>query len=275
MDEGAFPFDIEREIFETAALRDPKLIPTLLRLSHRVHTWIEPLLYRVLILLESTSEKSLLSIAEAKSASFLKTAVRHVSTSLLDHSTSKSLLRKSTGILNLHLPGGLSRGMLDDLAETHIRKLAFSPTNFSDLPPLDHPVFLSLTHLDLYVISFDEDALLWEKWSSLASLPELTHLCFSDLLSDAILPQVIVECPRLLVIVTAYWYLDFPDEAKVFAEALTVTDPRVVVMAITENYIVDWERGAREGIDFWVPAEDFVNRKRRGEVESTCYLLEN
>ncbi|KAJ6592363.1 hypothetical protein B0H19DRAFT_5072 [Mycena capillaripes] len=38
MDHG-LPLDLEREIFETAAIANSKLIPTLLLVCHRVHTW--------------------------------------------------------------------------------------------------------------------------------------------------------------------------------------------------------------------------------------------
>jgi hypothetical protein len=37
--EPFLPVELEREIFETAAMRHPKLIPTLLRVCHRVHVW--------------------------------------------------------------------------------------------------------------------------------------------------------------------------------------------------------------------------------------------
>jgi hypothetical protein len=39
MVEWSFPLELEREIFETTALRHPGAIPTLLRLCHRVHIW--------------------------------------------------------------------------------------------------------------------------------------------------------------------------------------------------------------------------------------------
>ncbi len=33
------------------------------------------------------------------------------------------------------------------------------------------------------------------------------------------------------------------------------------------DYYNDWETGARGGEDIWVRAEEFIARKRRGEVE--------
>jgi hypothetical protein len=37
--EPVFPFDLEREVFETTALMYPATIPTLLRVARRILTW--------------------------------------------------------------------------------------------------------------------------------------------------------------------------------------------------------------------------------------------
>ncbi|KAJ7918208.1 hypothetical protein B0H13DRAFT_1869686 [Mycena leptocephala] len=46
--EPTLPLDLEREIFELAARQYPTSIPSYLRVCQRVHTWLEPFLYRVL-----------------------------------------------------------------------------------------------------------------------------------------------------------------------------------------------------------------------------------
>ncbi|KAJ6559807.1 hypothetical protein B0H19DRAFT_1145834 [Mycena capillaripes] len=46
--EPVLPLDLEREIFEFTALLYPAKLPTLLRVCRRVHSWLEPLLFRVL-----------------------------------------------------------------------------------------------------------------------------------------------------------------------------------------------------------------------------------
>jgi hypothetical protein len=49
-------------------------------------------------------------------------------------------------------------------------------------------------------------------------------------------------------------------------EELSVVDARLVV-ATYIDYYSDWERGAKGGKDIWIRAEEFMTRKRRGEVE--------
>ncbi|KAJ7478691.1 hypothetical protein B0H11DRAFT_1281445 [Mycena galericulata] len=44
------PPELERYIFELGALADRRGIPSLLRVAHRVHVWLEPLLYNALVL---------------------------------------------------------------------------------------------------------------------------------------------------------------------------------------------------------------------------------
>ncbi|KAJ7831385.1 hypothetical protein B0H14DRAFT_2804782 [Mycena olivaceomarginata] len=51
--EPTLSLDLEREIFELSARQYPTSIPSFLRVCHRVHTWLEPFLYRVLNLDDS------------------------------------------------------------------------------------------------------------------------------------------------------------------------------------------------------------------------------
>ncbi|KAJ7633578.1 hypothetical protein DFH06DRAFT_1222301 [Mycena polygramma] len=46
--EPLLPVELEREIFEWAALLHPRSIPTFLRVARRFQIWLEPLLYRVI-----------------------------------------------------------------------------------------------------------------------------------------------------------------------------------------------------------------------------------
>ncbi|KAJ7116224.1 hypothetical protein C8R43DRAFT_1137901 [Mycena crocata] len=48
----SLPLDLERTIFEIAALSRPVAIPELMRVAWRVKTWVEPLLYRSLVVCE-------------------------------------------------------------------------------------------------------------------------------------------------------------------------------------------------------------------------------
>jgi hypothetical protein len=47
----------------------------------------------------------------------------------------------------------------------------------------------------------------------------------------------------------------------------SVHDPRFVLMCLTnEDYVADWKVGVDGGKDFWVRAELFLAKRKRGEV---------
>ncbi|KAJ7445068.1 hypothetical protein FB451DRAFT_1412890 [Mycena latifolia] len=241
--ELTLPLDLEREIFETAAYRDRAMIPTLLLVCHRVHAW-QPLLYRVFTLTHGAENlwSAIESAIESKPANFFHTAVRHVWVSSVSKRTSlvKNLLEHCSGITNLCMDDPLDSDLLPALSAMRLQRFAFT----LPLPPplrLDHPLFLSVTHLDIYDETFD-DVKNWKDWSHLASLPALTHVCLSEEMAKAILAQLVAECRNLLIVL-------------VIADinTLTVTDPRVVVASL--DYAEDWTKGAWGGDDMWVRAE--------------------
>ncbi|KAJ7766721.1 hypothetical protein B0H16DRAFT_1882751 [Mycena metata] len=74
--EPALPLDLEREIFETAALLYPGTLPTLLRVSRRVLVWIEPLLYRALRIDSPKTAAAIERAMELKPSSFFSDNVQ-------------------------------------------------------------------------------------------------------------------------------------------------------------------------------------------------------
>ncbi|KAF8647849.1 hypothetical protein AX16_006517 [Volvariella volvacea WC 439] len=64
-----FPPEIEREIFELAAMSNLRYAPTLVRVARRVRVWIEPMLYRVIVKADDEMSASA-SDAYAYTASF-------------------------------------------------------------------------------------------------------------------------------------------------------------------------------------------------------------
>lgn len=49
--------------------------------------------------------------------------------------------------------------------------------------------------------------------------------------------------------------------------AAIATDLRFVVLLATHR-ILDWEKGARGGVDYWVRADELVRKRRSGETNS-------
>ncbi|KAJ7673883.1 hypothetical protein DFH06DRAFT_751024 [Mycena polygramma] len=267
------PPELEQEIFETTAVRHRSAIPALLRVCHRVHAWVEPLLYRVL----SPSSPDSILAAQTKSAEFLRRSVRHVffekGWRCTEWETPKDLLLKSSGTIDLYVQGDFDLEVIDILDHMRLQKLAFLADNVLWKPSfLQRPLFLYVTHLELFKPSLPLVAPVWQDWCHLGSLPALTHLSLSEPFHTQVLPGAIADCRLLSVAVLAFWAEYQHAEAAVLAENLAVNDPRVVVM-VTVSYIADWEIGARGGDDLWIRAEQFISRKRRGEIKANCYFL--
>ncbi|KAJ7855606.1 hypothetical protein B0H14DRAFT_2754447 [Mycena olivaceomarginata] len=268
------PPELEREILETAALRYPEMIPPLLRICRRAQIWLEPLLYRVVDL----SHEPQLLAAESKDPTFLQHAVRNVHASFENRpdaiSRYNKLLWKCPGIINLSVDFNLDDIGAGALREMRLKKLAVTvPSVISTwyLAGCTDALFKSITHLDLFQGPRKAKSE-WRHWRGLARLPALTHLALSPTIAIDILADVVVECPRLtLVVVTMYSWDSLAVKASL---TLRVTDSRVVLMIMASTYPIEWKLGALGGDDFWVRAETFIDRRRTGEIDSTCYLLD-
>ncbi|KAK7038206.1 hypothetical protein R3P38DRAFT_540044 [Favolaschia claudopus] len=279
----SFPDDLEREIFETAAVRNRKEITTLLQVCSRVHAWIEPLLYRIMVISSKADYDWLDSVIQSKQSSYLRNAVRHVYLSQMStkQQAYKDFLMTISEVVNLLLDQELDLDLLPALDQMNLRKLDInvppSPSEWARLI-LTRPLLTSVTHLSLYqretVDGLDSQSSSGDDWIGLAALPSLTHLGLSDNLARIILPRVLAECSRLLLAVVLFWTVPERPAATGFAESLRVLDPRLVVMLMRRTITVDWTAGANSGDDFWIRADAFVSRKRKGEIDKTVFLLD-
>ncbi|KAJ6450432.1 hypothetical protein C8R47DRAFT_1171068 [Mycena vitilis] len=191
---------------------------------------------------------------------------------------SEGFLRNTcSGVVNLYVKGQSPPESLPVCANTRLQRLGLviSPAD-SELPrpTFELRVFLSITHLDLIL----EDAPKtrrsgWQDWSALVALPALTHLCLSYF-PRAVLLRVAGECSSLSVLVATFWGSAIRRSAIALTQALVTSDLRIVKMMVP-NPRVDWATGARGGDDFWLRAEAFIAKKRRGEIDESCYLLDN
>ncbi|KAJ6477885.1 hypothetical protein C8R47DRAFT_1139726 [Mycena vitilis] len=138
------------------------------------------------------------------------------------------------------------------------------------------PMLTSVSHLMILEHDSVRQTVTWENWSGRAELPALTHLCLTANISRIILPDVLNKCPMLRAVVTT-WLVRAESRARVeaFSYVLVRPDARVVVTDLPYFYSGGWEKGAWSGDDLWVRVDDFIARKRRGEIPASSYLLED
>ncbi|KAJ7255634.1 hypothetical protein C8J57DRAFT_1517927 [Mycena rebaudengoi] len=97
-----------------------------------------------------------------------------------------------------------------------------------------------------------------------AKFPALTHLCLMSRNAPSILLPILRACDKLQVLVDMYFTQEAVDHSREAPYA--IDDPRFV-MIINLNYFKDLVVGANGGTDFWIRAERFVAKKRRGEIQ--------
>ncbi|KAJ7699046.1 hypothetical protein B0H17DRAFT_1049990 [Mycena rosella] len=263
------PPELERAIFELAAHTDRTAIPKLLRVAQRVLIWLEPLLYRVLRFDGANPSVTQLEAIKAKPASFLASAVRHVN---FDGNVSldvvKSILESCPGIVNLGLGWELGNPTFSPvLGNMRIQRLS---ANLRELfrrdgesaVDLEHPMFNSVTHLEL----LDDLGTKTEVWMKrLSTLSTLTHLSFSPPDGDnlPLMQNILAATPRIQVLLISFFFGE-EEDARLVAARIKFVDARLVV-GMYGDYRADWERGARGGDDQWIRADGFVARKGAGK----------
>ncbi|KAJ7133162.1 hypothetical protein C8R44DRAFT_977445 [Mycena epipterygia] len=276
--EPRLPEDLERRILEIAAFQSPMEIPTLLRIARRTLLWFEPLLYRVLVV-SGHITLMLRDRLKKKEAQLWRDGPRHLflsgGTMYLDPDVAEGLLSKCTALEDLVLDSDPARPrqFLPQLEAMQLSRFSVDMGDFfGGYKTMDMrgPAFVNLTHLLLMDPDLGEeaDAEMWSK--QLALLPVLTHVAFREDAPRHIMLAVLARCPVLRVLVNVrrefYWHFT----VEIFARRLRIEDARFVVLRLPP-LAEDWTKGAWGGTDFWVRADNFVEAKRRGEIEATKY----
>ncbi|KAJ7766741.1 hypothetical protein B0H16DRAFT_1522391 [Mycena metata] len=273
--EPALPLDLEREIFETAALLYPGTRPTLLRVSRRVLVWIEPLLYRALRIDSPKTAAAIKRAMELKPSIFFSDNVRSLYISSFcgwPNQTRCAFLRLCPNLVSLSLgvtlpPTTAILPVLEGIL--HVRKWRGSLWHlFGEADPdPGHPFFRTITHMDLLRLthaSFSSTLL------SLGQMPALTHLCLHDVTVDVV-SGLLRECSRLQILLVVF-PPHYP-ERKLHKISSAITDVRCVVV-MRGRYPHGSDDWLNHNHDFWAGAETFVARKRRGEVGVSARWLE-
>ncbi|KAJ7618277.1 hypothetical protein DFH06DRAFT_1342553 [Mycena polygramma] len=128
---------------------------------------------------------------------------------------------------------------------------------------------IQLSHPHLCLCGFNRD--LEAVLTQVPKLPVLTHLCLDyqspcyDLLPA--LARVLEAYPRLVILVVQ-WYSGI----RYQIQSPHIYDDRFVKRTY-DDYWRDWEAGAKGIPDFWSQTEDFVARKRNGEIAVLPHFL--
>ncbi|KAJ7443119.1 hypothetical protein FB451DRAFT_95193 [Mycena latifolia] len=266
-----FPPELEREIFETTALVHPSTVPALLRVARRAHIWIEPFLYRAVHVgpdpLYAAIGRAVLRAIKTKPPSFFHNAVRHM---FLDTSASwtfdeaKEVLKVCTGLVDFGTWGDFTDPtILPILKELPLRSLSMDLYHlFGTYEAIDltHPLFTSLTHLEIFDAIYEDDTRII---ACLPTLPALTHLRLSDNVPWKHVESLLAECPSLELLISL-----FPSRKTLWAvqraRICPIHDPRFVI-TVYRNSADTWEV-YRSRPSSWSVAEDFVALRRSGAI---------
>ncbi|KAJ7073581.1 hypothetical protein C8F01DRAFT_1360439 [Mycena amicta] len=293
------PRELERLIFRTVALAAPSEARSFLFVAWRVKEWVEPLLYRSLVITPSMHFGTIVSapilklspytfdtLVQRKPPSFFSNCVQN----LLFYSVSSEEIRNVLRIcvrtkrLLTHWQSPAPYGALDSLEQlqrlqgvfTKFFDLKASATNLSTLPALSH-----LTHLEVW----DKDSTTNSMWAQILALPALTHLACLARRWKLLLPEqrsailtALHPCGRLHAFIVIQ-YAGRPRELD--AEPLLKSNPGFVFIQVARSfpgspYVSwpdNWSDGILEGNDFWARADEHIRKRHAGEIGRDEYKL--
>ncbi|KAJ7620192.1 hypothetical protein FB45DRAFT_1094223 [Roridomyces roridus] len=258
-----FPPELERSIFEICASEHPTFAHNLLLVAWRVKEWIEAILYRTIVvghpspherIYPLVTYETLSSLIRTRSPEFLRDSVKNLlfSFSIEFSGDDTKLLSTCSRLENLWF---VSRDTLD--------LSAHDPSTLKRLYIYDFPtgtppsVFTALTHLEL--MGWKDAANPSLLCTSIANLPSLTHLAFSQNVSAPTFLPILQSCASLLVLIS------FDSDLEDVEISSLQRDVRFVLYRDVE-WLRDWEVGVQSGVDYWYRAERFVRKRQRGEV---------
>ncbi|KAK7045155.1 hypothetical protein R3P38DRAFT_2882826 [Favolaschia claudopus] len=267
--------DLERIIFETAALSDPVSIPNLILVARRVKNWVQPFFCRSVFISHSssipghprfTSEFILKGISRQPPA-FFSSNVRnlYIGYHFLGVNT---VLGACSGVTELFLNFGLLVNIAVLNRMSRLQRLTIEIDRLFSGRPVDFsiPLFQNLTHLEILDGAGDRTVVQWRK---IASLPNLTHLAFADPRFCPIFCEMLKEWKRLkcLILLTN---ATFQLESLFAVEANG--DLRFVISGPID-FQLDWQKGVSGEGDYWEKAEEVIARKRAVKMHGELLLL--
>ncbi|KAJ7203072.1 hypothetical protein GGX14DRAFT_652523 [Mycena pura] len=294
---SCLPPELECKIFRLAALSRPASTPALMRVAWRVKQWVEPLLYRTLVIgvdvidgLPACDMPTFNRIIQTKSPAFLADGVRNVMLRYQDAHQAHAILSACPGIENLYLTCPFRHPMHPTLHDPTLPVVDVPSLrqlycilddifNLHSVDPFTHTTLAHITHLE----PFDDPSTIERRHgpmrdiplgTRLSVLPHLTHLALS--LDHAIIwvcVRVLAECKclRVLVVFCEPGGQEL-EEARHAGLEVLASDVRGVMMS-QRNYVTDWQHGILTGNDYWAQAEALIAKRISGEVDHEAAKL--
>ncbi|KAJ7662813.1 hypothetical protein DFH06DRAFT_358135 [Mycena polygramma] len=276
------PVELERQIFEIAALARLQDIPSLMLVACRVKQWVEPLLYRIVMRCPALkmpdfpifTAKTMLEKLENKPHDFFERSVKQLFIDCqMDPSETIPILAPCRNATNLFANFEVLSAHFPVLHTFHfVRFLAVEIKALIRSAPIDliHTLFQNVTHLEL----LDRDDMDFGEWRQLGKrlclVPNLTHVAFNWTLHRRVSQPELCADKRLLCVAFLSTQQNGtpPDDGSPLAN-----DPRFVFLVQTTNYAADWLHGALNGDDYWALADTFIARRRAGKIDAKIFTV--
>ncbi|KAF7341878.1 hypothetical protein MSAN_02043400 [Mycena sanguinolenta] len=280
--EPRLPRELECKIFEMAALARPTTIPKLMLVSSRVKYWVEPLLYRVLVISSEKSDSAhgfpviansgtLHRMMAPKKRHFFRNAVKRIFVrGGVSAAEMEWILRACTHVFDC-CALSLSGAALAPL--TRLRRLTIKMLDFLECCKMDstHPILASITHLDLRGICH---FVLEDLYPCLSLVSNLTHFAIDSTSHDPAFQTALCASTRLeCILFSSHGHLPLSRHEEMNMEDMIIYDGRFVCMARTIDFYLDWLHHTDTRRDFWAIADAFIQAKRQGKVERSVFTL--
>nr|GAT52785.1 predicted protein [Mycena chlorophos] len=264
------PPELEHRIFLSAFQLHPETSTALLRVARRVHAWIEPELYRTMNIRNPAIWEAFIHAAKHKPSIML--AVREVivmNGTFVDASAMTEIyeaMKHCSRLNGLCIAQDLtSPALLSAVPELPIQrlKLGISRLLLHSGEPRPDPLlaaaaFQNVTHFEVLGRIASPEADPCRQF--IAALPALTHLSVARATAFGMnLDSWLATLPRLKVMVLISW--------KVNYDSLPCRDPRIVATSFSADWyepVLSYRGG------YWARAEEFLERKQRGEASGVA-----
>ncbi|KAF8184644.1 hypothetical protein K438DRAFT_1974440 [Mycena galopus ATCC 62051] len=280
------PPELERAIFRIAAISWPRLILKFMLVAWRVNIWVEPFLYRTIILADSwgldadkfdqytfpffMTPGDLIPLINSKPSAFFRDSVRNLRLGYDLTEEDALILSTCCAIENLWLKVQPSVRVLN--FNFPLKRLHCTVEKMFGSSRIDftHRLFSLLTHLEIF--DHDWTAIDADDWSGLARLPHLTHLAFNEEGYLPICHTLLLTWESLQVLVVLLLERMTPNLLEEY-DVLELAQERRFVVIECPAYLDDWSEGIIKGADYWSRAEDFIAARKSGQVNPLDYYI--